>query len=59
VFCHETLYNCPGCQSLSEETKQKTKSSQVVRGKRKKRPDVAAVNGVESGASTADVMVVD
>jgi transcription initiation factor TFIIH subunit 2 len=59
VFCHETLYNCPGCQSLSEETKQKTKSSQVVRGKRKKRSDVAAVNGVENGASTADVMVID
>lgn len=54
VFCHETLYNCPGCQAMPEEgrrsnRKRKLKSSRPV-------ADVE-VNG--QAAAGPDAMVLD
>jgi transcription initiation factor TFIIH subunit 2 len=56
VFCHETLYNCPGCQSLGEEAKRPAK-----RGKKRTRAEVDGVNGgaVASGGGQRDPMVID
>jgi transcription initiation factor TFIIH subunit 2 len=57
VFCHETLYNCPGCQSLSEEVKKA-----AVGTRRKKRTPVEEerVNGDgDIGAAQTDAMVID
>ena len=49
VFCHETLYNCPGCQSLSDGAKMT-----ATRAKRKKVPAAAAPVGGEATANGGD-----
>ena len=52
VFCHEVLYNCPGCQSLGDEAKLAAAGR---RKKRKRRTEESGEQGQEAAAAAEKV----